>query len=186
MKITVTRKRFCTLFVAILLVLGCKSQTVSTVTGSGYEEEKDQTEYSVSPYGSVLIPGKWEKKDYFSSSKQQFFINADLVACAVALTPTNQFEFNTDGSKSGFEFIRSYYEWERNYFAGLGLKNELVEENESEGYLIWRCYGTLNNSEINYYFLYREKGNVSFSLFVTLGKWTSDDRIRFLKSIQIK
>ena len=66
------------LFLSILILLtGCGSskQATSTLVGGDYDAAKNVTEYFVIPYGSVSLPGKWEKGKYDQSSRQQFFLN---------------------------------------------------------------------------------------------------------------
>lgn len=50
----------------------CVSQRTSTITGGNYNETKNETDYFVIPYGSVTLPGHWEKTSYNSISRQQF------------------------------------------------------------------------------------------------------------------
>jgi len=66
--------RFFFYFFLFLTFYGCASQKVNVIEGYDYKEKDNQTSYFVLPYGSVSIPGKWNKDHYNSVSHQQFFI----------------------------------------------------------------------------------------------------------------
>ncbi len=95
--------------VILVLLASCATQRVSTIIGFDYDEKKNQTDYFVLPYGTVSIPGKWEKTNYYSISNQQFFKNADSIIIAVAFGPYDKYEFNADKSKKGIDFALAYY-----------------------------------------------------------------------------
>jgi hypothetical protein len=139
------------------------------------------------PYGTASIPGKWDKTSYNTISKQQFFKNEKGVAIAISFGPCNKYEFNTDKSKKGFAFVKAFYEWDSQYLVSTyGLKQELIEENELENYIIWRIYGYYNNSHWDTYFLIGEKRGFAnnYSIMDT-DMWTIDQKIKFLKEIYL-
>lgn len=176
------------LFLPVFFLSGCISvspNAVSTIVSSEYDQKNDVTEYSVFPYGSVSLPGKWEKSVYNKTSRQQFFENQDSVLVAIAFGRFDNIEFNTDGTKKGYEFVKAYYNWESKYFEEtFGLQTIVIEENQKENYLLYRFFGSYDGTNIDTYYLLREtNGNVSnFSVNGT-NKWTEKEKISFLKSL---
>jgi len=58
----------------ITFLTSCVTQReCTTIVGCNYDKNKDKTDYIILPYGTVSIPGKWEKTNYNSVSRQQFF-----------------------------------------------------------------------------------------------------------------
>lgn len=175
------------LLFAIIIITGCTTQKVSTIVGGSYDKNKDQTDYIVFPFGATSLPGKWTKTSYNTISKQQFFKNEDSISIAIAFTSTNNYEFNTNNSKKGFEFVKAFYEWESDYFVNhFKLTQEMVEQSESGNYIIWRAFGENNNANFDTYFLFGEKnGNASnFSIAIT-DKWSKEEKMRILKEMYV-
>ncbi|MDL2297364.1 hypothetical protein LJC68_10015, partial [Bacteroidales bacterium OttesenSCG-928-B11] len=171
----------------ICCLSACKTQYVSTIVGGDYDKSKNQTDYFVLPYGSVSIPGKWEKTNYNSVSRQQFFQNTDSIIIAVSFGPCNKYEFNRDNSKKGFDFVTAFYEWDSEYFeSNYRLNREKIESNEKENFIIWRVFGENNNIYWDTYFLFGEKNGYanSFSIMKT-DKWTKEEKMYFLKKIYL-
>ncbi len=172
------------LFIAIACA-SCAAQKASTITGGEYDERKNQTDYFVLPYGSVSLPGKWIKTKFNNVSNQQFFKNADSVTIAIAFTPVDKYEFNTSNEKKGFEFVKAFYEWDAQYFIHTHkLQQETIESSENQHYIIWHLFGESNNVAYDTYFLFGEKNDQArnFSIMKT-DKWSSDEKIKFLKEI---
>ena len=167
---------------AILASCGSPRYT-STLVGGEYNEDKDVTEHFVFPFGQVSLPGKWEKGNYVSNSHQQFFHNQDSVIIAIGFTNSNGFEFNPKGALKGYDFVKAFYEWDSEYFSSLGYNTTIIESNQSKSYIIWRVYG----EDVDTYFLFGEQnGHVSnFSVNPT-DKWTTDEKVQFLKSIYLE
>lgn len=176
----------CYLFVIpIMLWISCASQQVSVIEGATYDEGEDQTEYFVLPYGTVKIPGKWDKTRYNGVSRQQFFSNADSIEIALAFVPYDKYPFNVDGSQKGFDFVKAFYEWDSKYFIETyGLNRQIVAEDSLNQYIIWRLYGTKNQEQYDSYFLFGEKnGNVSnFSVMAT-DQWQEPFKVKFLRDL---
>ena len=173
------------LFSLMTILTGCGTpKYITTLVGGEYNEDKDVTEYFVLPFGQVSLPGKWDKGNYVSSSRQQYFHNQDSVIITIAFTNTRSgYEFNPEGSLKGYEFLKAYYEWESEYFSSLGFESKIIESDQNEPYIIWRLYG----EKVDTYFLFGERnGNVSnFSISAT-DKWTADEKVWFLKSIYLE
>jgi hypothetical protein len=155
----------------------------STIVGSEYKPEKNITEYFVFPYGEVSLPGKWEKWQYNSNARQQFFINNDSVLIAISFGTVSDYEFNRGGLLKGYDFIKAYYDWESEYFSSSGFECKIIEGDQSNSYIIWRLWGQKADT---YFLIGERKGHVcNFSVNIT-DKWAEDEKVQFLKSIYLK
>lgn len=176
------------LFLTITILLtNCATQRTSNIVGGEYNETKNVTDYFVLPYGSVILPGKWNKTNYNKISRQQFFKNNDSVSIAIAFERFDNYEFNNDGSKKGYEFVKEFYNWDSNYFVErYGMNRQLLESDSTNNFILYRIYGLIENSNFDTYFLIGEKnGNTSnFSISIT-DKWSKNKKIDFLKKIFI-
>jgi hypothetical protein len=171
-----------------ILLTGCATKKISTIEGYDYDELKNQTNYFVLPLGSVSIPGKWEKRNYQSVSRQQFFINEDSIKIAIAFNRFDDYEFNTDGSKKGFEFVRAFYEWDSKFFADTyGLERRILENDSINKYILYQIYGTAKGTKFDTYFLIGNKeGNVNNLSITSTNKWTEKEKVDFLKKLYLK
>jgi len=166
---------------------GCASRTTSTIVACDYDKKHDQTNYTIFPYGSVSIPGKWKRTTYNRAGRQQFFENEHNVVLGVSFGPCNRYEFNADNSKKGFDFVKAFYDWESQYFANdYGMAVEIIEKNESEKYITWRIFGEYNNTPWDAYFIFGEKNGMArnFSIMET-DKWTREQKLDFLKDLYL-
>jgi len=173
--------------ILIIILTGCTSQRESTIVGFDYNVSENQTDYFIVPYGSVSIPGKWEKSNYNSISGQQFFVNNDSVRIAIAFNRFDKYEFNTDGSIKGFEFVKAFYEWDSKYFVeSYGLQRRLLESDSSNNFILYQIYGQIDGADFSTYFLVGDKnGNVNNLSVMTTAKWTEDKKIEFLKGLYL-
>ena len=164
----------------VFSLMCCVSQKATTIVGGEYDAKKDVTEYFVFPYGSVSLPGKWNKTDYNTESKQQFFTNKDSVVVAIVFGRSKSYEFNKDGSLKGNDFLNSFKE-------SHGLDWKILETDNINNYMIYRIYGITDESKFDSYFLMGEKnGSVSnFSVYNT-NKWSESDKIIFLKNLYLQ
>ncbi|MCW3785424.1 hypothetical protein [Plebeiibacterium sediminum] len=174
-----------TLFIVITVFIGCATQRTSTIVGGEYNEAKNETDYFVFPYGSVKIPGKWEKTKYNSNSRQQYFQNQDSVLIAIALGKIDKYEFNMDGKKVGAEFVKAFYEWDSKYFMDTyGLKRQVLEQDSTKNFMIYRIFGPIEGSKLDTYFLVGEhKGFTSNFSISNTDKWNEIEKVSFLKSL---
>ncbi len=174
--------------IVIVFLTSCATQKTTTLVSCDYNKNKNQTEYLVFPYGSVSIQGEWNRTSYNQISKQQFFQNSDSVIISVAFGPISKYEFNTDNSKKGFDFVKAFYEWDSDYFENnYRLNQEIIESNEKDNFIIWRVFGENNDTYWNTYFLLGEKNNIAsnFAIMKT-DKWTEEEKTNFLKSMYIE
>ena len=171
----------------IILLTGCATQRTSTIVSCDYDTKSNKTNYMVFPYGSVSIPDKWEKTTYNSVSRQQFFKNEEGVSISVSFGPCNKYEFNADNSKKGFDFVKTFYEWDSEYFVNnYRLNQEIIDSNEKDNYIIWRAFGENNNIYWDVYFLFGEKNGFARSCSIlTTDKWTMEQKVEFLKEIYL-
>ena len=177
---------FGALLCALGMMVGCSSYMMTTLVGCEYDEKKDVTDYYVYPLGQVYIPGKWEKCGYNRVARQQFFINPDGVIISVSFPRPERFEWNRDGALRGFDFIKAYYEWERDYFDSLGFECSVIEKDIEKRYLIHRfCRGSGSEKEYDTYFLVRMKGDDQYSVFSIAHpvKWSDEETVLFLKKL---
>lgn len=179
-------KTFLLLILTIILT-NCATQRTSTLVGGNYNETKNETDYFVLPFGSVILPGKWEKNDYNSISRQQFFRNQDSVIIAIAFGRFDKYEFNMDGSQTGYNFVKAYYEWDSKYFVDShGLKRQVIESDSSNHFMVYRIFGQIEKGEFDTYFLIGEKnGNISNFSISDTDKWTESEKTNFLKNIYL-
>lgn len=169
----------------ISFLISCATQRVSTIVGGEYNKSKNETDYFVFPYGSVTLPGKWEKTNYNTVSKQQFFKNKDFIIIAIAFSRYNKYEFNKKGSLTGYNFVKTFYEWDSKYFIDShGLKREPLENDSINNYVVYRIYGQIEKGKFDTYFLIGEKnGNISNFSLSDIDKWTKNEKIVFLKNL---
>jgi hypothetical protein len=174
-----------------LLLIGfmtsCATQKTSTLVGGNYNESTNVTDYFVLPYGSVMLPGKWEKKSFNSISNQQFFRNQDSVIVAIAFGRFDKYEFNVDGSQTGHNFVKAYYEWDSNYFVeSHGLKREVIEDDSTNHFMVYRIFGQIEKGKFDTYFLIAEKnGTISNFSISTTDKWNESEKTAFLKNLYL-
>jgi len=175
------------LSVAIIFFASCATQRTTTIVSCNYDEKKNQTDYMVFPYGSVVISGEWAQTHYNQTARQQFFQNSDSIIISVAFSPCNRYEFNQNNSKKGFEFVTAFYEWDSEYFVdNYRLNQEKIESNEKENFIIWRAFGENNNTYWDTYFLFGEKnGFASNFAIMTTDKWTQEQKVAFLKKMYL-
>lgn len=180
-----TLVKTCLPLIMIIFLTNCATQRTSTLAGEDYNEIKNETNYFVLPYGSVSLPGKWEKTNYNSISRQQFFRNQDSVTIAISFSRYNNYEFNSDGSQIGYAFVKAYYEWDSKYFVeSHGLKRQTLENDSVNNFMIYRIYGQIEKREFDTYFLVGEKkGNVSNFSISNCGEWAEGERTKFLKNL---
>ena len=172
-------------FTLIIVLTNCASKQSTTIVGDKYIESKNHTEYFIFPYGSVTIPGKWEKSNYNNSSKQQFFTNQDSVFLAITFAKDDKYEFNKDVLHKGFDFVNAFYEWDSQYFIDtFGLERKQLESDTINHYMVYKIYGEREEKKYDTYFLVGEK-NRSVSVFTisTTDKWTENEKIVFLRTL---
>ena len=169
----------------LILFTKCATHRTSTLVGGDFDKTKNETSYFVIPYGTVTLPGEWIKTNYNSVSRQQFFRNQDSVIIAVAFGRFDKYEFNMNGSQTGYNFIKAFYEWDSNYFVvSHGLNRQTLERDSTNHFMIYRIYGQIEKGKFDTYFLIGEKnGNISDFSISDTKKWTENEKIKFLKTI---
>jgi hypothetical protein len=182
-----TIKPVCAL--AVVLLQACSApQGASGLVSLNYDPKKNETVYTVFPHGTVAIPGKWVKSHYNAVSQQQLFRNEDSVQMAISFAACNKYDFNRDGAKTGFTFVKAMYEWERDYqIKDLKQNVRLIEQDSVNNYIMWQMYSDRNNFKVNTYYLIAEKNcHVNnYSISIT-NKLTEDEKIALLKKMQLQ
>ena len=137
------------------------------------------------PFGSVSIPGDWEKTNYNSVSGQQFFINKDSIRIAIAFNRFDKYEFNTTGLEKGYEFVKAFYDWDSKFFIDTyGLQSRVLEKDSINNFILYQIHGLTHGSKVDTYFLVGEKnGNVNNFSIQTTDKWSEEEKIKFLKEL---
>jgi hypothetical protein len=180
-------KRNCLLLLIIALLTACVSNKSTLLIDSEYDDKRNETNYQVFPYGSVIIPGEWYRTNYNNTSRQQFFDNSDGITIAIAFSPCDKYEFNEDGEKKSFDFVTAYYEWDAGHLvSGRQMNQELIESNEADNYIIWRLFGQYNDTPVDNYYLFGEYDGFAknFCIMAT-DKWSRGDKIAFLKTMYL-
>ena len=174
------------LLLAITFFLAsCSTQRTSTLSDTNYNKTKNETHYSVLNYGSVTLPGKWKKTRYNVTSKQQFFKNRSSVEISVTLGRIDKYKFNKDGSLTGYNFIKAYYEDNSKYYVdSLKFNTQILESDSTNNFMIYRVYGQNEKGDYNVYFLQGvKKGNTSDFMITSNHKWSESEKIKFLKNL---
>lgn len=172
--------------ICLLSAYRCEAQPYSTVTSFDYSKKKKQTVYAVVPFGNVTLPGKWKQQHYDNISKQQWISNVqDSLLIAVSLVPCDRFEFNEKGTKTGFDFVKAYYDWEADYFVKeSGLNATLIEEDSTKSYRIMHVFGDSQGKRKDVYILLA--ANECAVRNIQLGyapKYREEEKLAFLKSL---
>ncbi len=173
------------LLLLTIVLTNCATQRTSTIVGGEYNKTKNETNYFVLPYGSVTLPGKWEKTNYNTISRQQFFKNQDSVNIAIAFGRFDKYEFNKNGLQTGYNFVKAYYEWDSKYFVDShGLERQMVESDSTNHFMVYRISGQIEKGKFDTYFLIGEKnGNISNFSISDTERWTDIEKTKFLKNL---
>lgn len=140
--------------VLVLLTSGCGHKMAPATTstqpvGGTYKQNASSMVYTVNPYGSIALPGKWDAGKYAKASRQQYFYRSDTTTMIVSIGACSNQPFARDGI-DGFEFVRRYYEAESKYQTQLleQTPRVLIEDKENK-YMLW----TVHSDGIDQYFL---------------------------------
>jgi hypothetical protein len=176
-------KSIIALSLLMLLITGCSpSNYTSTMVSVSYNPEQQVTDYINFPYGSVSIPGKWNKSNYNSSSHQQFFSNEDSITFAVMMGPLDKYEFyKPDMSES--HFLEEFYQWDSKYWVNrINGKRSIIKSDSTNSYLVWHLS---DESTVNGYFLFGARNFIVYSLFISSDKWNEDRKTIFLEQVYL-
>ena len=105
---------------------------------------------------------------------------------SIAILPINGFEFNKDNSKKGFEFTKSFYEWDSQYLSNTNrLQVDVIEEDSVKNYILWTI-GDGDSRQIQNYFLFGESNGIAKNYSVQVSKgWSKMQIISFLKDLYL-
>lgn len=140
--------------VLALLISGCGRKMAPATSsenpaGGMYKQNANNMVYTVSPYGSLALPGQWTAGKYAKASRNQYFYRSDTTTMIVSIDACRNQPFARDGI-DGFEFVRRYYEAESKYQVQLleQTPRVLIEDKENK-YMLW----TVHSDGIDQYFL---------------------------------
>lgn len=164
------------LFFFLSVFSSCYKSYQNLLVADSYNENTNQSNLSIIPYGQINIPGKWEKTHYNQNSRQYHFDNEDSVTLAVTLNPQDKYSFYlknmTDSS-----FVRAFYKWEKDYYEKQGVKINKVEE--AKNYLIW----TAQAEGVHSMFLFGSKKGIVYNLGFLDNLWPDAKKQAFLKQL---
>lgn len=176
-----------TAFIFLCALCSCHRRMAPTITAGEYNEQRNQTDYVVMPYGSVSLPGKWTHGRYRKESRQQYFTNSDSTVVTIAFGPCDKLGFPTGGVQ-GYEFVKLYYQWESKYQVEiLNQKIKVITADSANKYMIWEVYG----ENVNQFYLCGAKdcscGECAFQNFSIQGRKLSDEqKAKFLQDIYLQ
>lgn len=168
--------------VAFGIVIASYSQRrISTIESFDYIKRKKITVYTIFPYGTVSLPGKWKKGKQYGW--QQYAYNDSIGEIAIIMAPNDKINFNHDGAKKNYEFAKAYYEWESNYFKDtVGVHTELIEKDSINNFIIFRIW--LDEKNINTIMLVGGKEKLARNIAFYSSKYLSQsEKILFLKKL---
>lgn len=170
----------------IILLYSCYTTATSTIVGGQYEAKTNTTDYFVLPFGSVSLPGKWNKTSYNSSSRQQWFKSPDSISVAIAFTQCNQYEFYKSELKD-FSFVKAYYEWDSKYLTTqLNMNDTILQADSLNNYIVWRLWGKNKELEMDCYFLFGYRNCSVHNFYVSTDKWTEEKKVKFLQDLYLR
>lgn len=178
------RKSF-SLIIFQLITVASLAQKTTVTEGVYYNKKKNCTNYFVMPYGTVSIPGKWEKGRQSSVSYQQYFKNEkDSVTIAISFGSYKSFGFNLKGNLKGFDFVKKYYEWDSQYLTNnTGLQREIIKEDSLNNYIIWQLRGNTHGVDVDQLFLFGIKNKNISDFMINTQKWNIDTKVSFLENL---
>ncbi len=128
------------LFPVLLLLTACFHRMAPKTSGGTSQQTAQAMVYTVAPYGSVSLPGKWEAGKYLPSSMQQYFYRADTTTMIVTVNACRNYPF-VKGGPEGFDFGKRDYEAETKYQTQLlEQKTVVLEENKENRYILWMVH----------------------------------------------
>ena len=127
-----------TCFFVFIISSGCFHRLApASGNAATYNSSTNTTNYTVSPYGTVVLPGKWETGKYAKTSRQQYFYREDTTTLIVSVGACSNYEFGK-GKVIDPDFINSYYNMEANYQIKLQDQTPVVLVTDMDArYKIW-------------------------------------------------
>ena len=157
----------------------CKTTATSMLIADSYDKKTDATTLMLFPFGNIIIPGKWTKTEFNSSSKQHFFRDEDSTTIAVSKNPQNKYPFYTK-DMTDKEFTVRYYEWESTYYSQKGLKSLILADSIDNGnFIVWKIEG----DSVNTILLYAGKDKFAYGFSFITDKVADQRRVDFLTKL---
>lgn len=116
---------------------GCFHRMAPGSKAGRYNQQNNNTVYTVSPYGSLILPGNWEPGKYNKASKQQYYYRADTTTLIVSVGSCSNFKFGKSG-EADYEFVKRYYETEAKFQMQLQEQTpKILLEDSIKKYMLW-------------------------------------------------
>ncbi len=139
-----------------------------------YDEKKNETTLTLLPYGNIVLPDKWKKINYNSTSKQHFFENSDSTTVAVTKNPREKYPFY-QATQTDKDFVTKFVKWDGEFWEKQGLTVKKINDKSDNGYIVWQAIkGDSNN--VNTLFLFGSKSGYAYNFSGTSKSW-SDQKI---------
>ncbi len=158
-------------FSLCLLILGCSTLNKSS-KDSWFGKEYTKAKLNKKVF---KIPGNWVYVGADDESGQHFFENR-TEATGFSYNSMKDYEFY-DKSRSWFEQVEAYYEWEADYWRNQGLKVEELTRDKRDRYIIWKTEGEGTENM----FLYGGSWEKFISVFIASSALSDEEKIQYLK-----
>ncbi|MCF8450960.1 MAG: hypothetical protein K9G49_13895 [Taibaiella sp.] len=120
-----------------LFLSGCFHRMAPGSKAGRYNQQSNNTVYTVTPYGSIILPGIWQPGKYNKASKQQYYYRADTTTLIVSVGPCSNFSFGK-GEVTNFDFVKRYYETEAKFQMQLQEQTpKILVEDSIKKYMLW-------------------------------------------------
>ncbi|GAA4460416.1 hypothetical protein GCM10023093_03020 [Nemorincola caseinilytica] len=146
-----------------------------------YNESAQTTTYTEAPYGSLVIPGRWEAGKYTKGSGHQYLYRADTSTLVAAIGSCRSLPFGKQ-QLQGYAVVERYYELEKKYQDMQGQSTKLIVADSAKKYMLWKAH----IDGIDQYFLFGVKdGDECAYRYLNLKtrKMTADVSIQYLRDI---
>jgi len=147
----------------------------SNLTADTYDEEKNTTTLVQIPYSNIVIPGKWTRTKYNTSSQQILYENQDSVTISVVKLYKRKYSFYTTGQNDK-DFVLAFYKWDSDYYKSNEVNVQQLADSSGKGYIIWKATG----KHINSVFLFGAKKKLAYNFATMTNKWTDKQSEAFL------
>lgn len=126
----------------------------------------------------IIIPGTWRQQQIIEGG-QVFIINDDSTTIGIVMYRKEQLPV-FDENQSSFETAKAYYTWDSEYLAKeKEMKVSLLEENESQSYVIWKAVDKYNNN----FFLFGCDEELIFNFMIYGDNMSQAEKMNLLKEI---
>lgn len=170
------------IFVLVLTISCSTTKYISTIESCVYDAKTNQTTYSVIPFGSTNLPGKWNKTTFNKISYQQMFKNIDSISSAVSINQASNYPIYKAKMTSN-QIVKELYEWDAKYWTEqIGANTSILKQDTINHFIIWQISADHKFKVDNYYLFGCENG-IIFTVFINTEKWDPTQKITFLETV---